>query len=113
VTTHLFLSKCYIALLRILKQKVLNKAMIYKSKKVSFKTILITVVLVGGGGFAAKYFWPTAAPENKTPIQTVTTFKVEQRDFPLVVDSTGTTVASSIVDIRPQVTNVVAKVHIK
>jgi hypothetical protein len=30
-----------------------------------------------------------------------------------VVDSTGTTVASSIVDIRPQVTNVVAKVHIK
>jgi multidrug efflux pump subunit AcrA (membrane-fusion protein) len=43
----------------------------------------------------------------------VTTFKVEQRDFPLVIDSTGTTVASSIVDIRPQVTNVVSKVHIK
>ncbi len=87
--------------------------MIYKSKKFPLKTIVIALVVVGGAGFAVKYFWPTAAPENKTPVQTVTTFKVEQRDFPLVIDSTGTTVASSIVDIRPQVTNVVAKVHIK
>lgn len=96
-----------------MKQKVPNKAMIYKSKKFPLKTIVIALVVVGGAGFAVKYFWPTAAPENKTPVQTVTTFKVEQRDFPLVIDSTGTTVASSIVDIRPQVTNVVAKVHIK
>ena len=87
--------------------------MIYKSKKFPLKTIVIALVVVGGAGFAVKYFWPTAAPENKTPVQTVTIFKVEQRDFPLVIDSTGTTVASSIVDIRPQVTNVVAKVHIK
>lgn len=96
-----------------LKQKVPNKAMIYKSKKFPLKTIVIALVVVGGAGFAVKYFWPTAAPENKTPVQTVTIFKVEQRDFPLVIDSTGTTIASSIVDIRPQVTNVVAKVHIK
>ena len=96
-----------------MKQKVPNKAMIYKSKKFPLKTIVIALVVVGGAGFAVKYFWPTAAPENKTPVQTVTIFKVEQRDFPLVIDSTGTTVASSIVDIRPQVTNVVAKVHIK
>ena len=87
--------------------------MIYKSKKFPLKTIVIALVVVGGAGFAVKYFWPTAAPENKTPVQTVTTFKLEQRDFPLVIDSTGTTIASSIVDIRPQVTNVVAKVHIK
>ncbi len=87
--------------------------MIYKSKKFPLKTIVIALVVVGGAGFAVKYFWPTAAPENKTPVQTVTIFKVEQRDFPLVIDSTGTTIASSIVDIRPQVTNVVAKVHIK
>ena len=87
--------------------------MIYKSRKFPLKTIVIALVVVGGAGFAVKYFWPTAAPENKTPVQTVTIFKVEQRDFPLVIDSTGTTVASSIVDIRPQVTNVVAKVHIK
>ena len=46
-------------------------------------------------------------------MQTVTTFVVEQRDFPVIVDATGSTVASNIVDIRPQVTNVVAKVHIK
>lgn len=96
-----------------LKQKVPYKAMIYKSKKFPLKTIVIALVVVGGAGFAVKYFWPTAAPENKTPVQTVTIFKVEQRDFPLVIDSTGTTIASSIVDIRPQVTNVVAKVHIK
>ena len=96
-----------------MKQKVPNKAMIYKSKKFPLKTIVIALVVVGGAGFAVKYFWPTAAPENKTPVQTVTIFKVEQRDFPLVIDSTGTTIASSIVDIRPQVTNVVAKVHIK
>ena len=96
-----------------MKQKVPNKAMIYKSRKFPLKTIVIALVVVGGAGFAVKYFWPTAAPENKTPVQTVTIFKVEQRDFPLVIDSTGTTVASSIVDIRPQVTNVVAKVHIK
>ena len=96
-----------------MKQKVPNKAMIYKSRKFPLKTIVIALVVVGGAGFAVKYFWPTAAPENKTPVQTVTIFKVEQRDFPLVIDSTGTTIASSIVDIRPQVTNVVAKVHIK
>ncbi len=46
-------------------------------------------------------------------VQTVTTFVVEQRDFPVVLDATGSTVATNIVDIRPQVTNVVAKVHIK
>ena len=85
----------------------------YKSKKSPLKSVLIALVVIGGAGFAVKYFWPSAAPETKTPIQTVTTFKVEQRDFPLVIDSTGTTVASSIVDIRPQVTNVVSKVHIK
>jgi multidrug efflux pump subunit AcrA (membrane-fusion protein) len=85
----------------------------YKSKKFPVKSILITLAVISGAGLAVKYFWPSAAPETKTPIQTETTFKVEQRDFPLVIDSTGTTVASSIVDIRPQVTNVVAKVHIK
>jgi membrane fusion protein, multidrug efflux system len=85
----------------------------YKSKKFPVKSILITLAVISGAGLAVKYFWPSAAPETKTPIQTVTTFKVEKRDFPLVIDSTGTTVASSIVDIRPQVTNVVAKVHIK
>ena len=43
----------------------------------------------------------------------MTTALVAQRDFPLIVESTGTTVAANIVDIRPQVTNVVTKVHIK
>lgn len=62
---------------------------------------------------AAKYFWPLDPAQSKSSVQTVTTFVVEQRDFPLVLDATGTTVAANIVDIRPQVTNVVAKIHIK
>jgi len=64
-------------------------------------------------GVAVKYFWPAGNAEAKSAVQTVTTFVVEQRDFPVIVDATGSTVASNIVDIRPQVTNVVAKVHIK
>jgi membrane fusion protein, multidrug efflux system len=72
----------------------------------------LLVVLLSAAG-AAKYFWPTAVVEIKTPVQTVSTAVVEQRDFPLLVEATGSTVAANIVDIRPQVTNVVAKVHIK
>ena len=72
--------------------------------------LLLVLALAGG---AAKYFWPVEKAEVKAPVQTVTTFVVAQRDFPVLVESTGSTVASNIVDVRPQVTNVVAKVHIK
>ena len=85
----------------------------YKSEKVSKKWLMWVVLVLCMAGGVAKYFWPTAAADVKSPIQTVTTFVVEQRDFPLVLDATGNTVASNIVDIRPQVTNVVSKVHIK
>lgn len=73
--------------------------------------LIFVLVLVAGG--AAKYFWPVEKAEVKASVQTVTTFVVESRDFPVMVDSTGSTVASNIVDVRPQVTNVVAKVHIR
>ena len=85
----------------------------YKSEKVSKKRLIWVVLGLCLAGGATKYFWPTAAADAKSPVQTVTTFLVEQRDFPLVLDATGSTVASNIVDIRPQVTNVVTKVHIK
>jgi membrane fusion protein, multidrug efflux system len=85
----------------------------YQSRKFTKKRLIwVAVVLVVAGG-AAKYFWPAAKVDVKSPVQTVTTFVVEQRDFPVILDATGTTVAANIVDIRPQVTNVVAKVHIK
>ena len=85
----------------------------YKSRKITkTRLILAAVALVVAGG-AVKYFWPSATAEVKSPVQTVTTFIVEQRDFPVVLEATGTTVAANIVDVRPQVTNVVAKVHIK
>ena len=72
---------------------------------------LVLVLLIAGG--AAKYFWPVEKAEVKAQVQTVSTFLVQQKDFPVVVDATGSTVAVNVVDIRPQVTNVVSKVHIK
>jgi RND family efflux transporter MFP subunit len=88
-------------------------AMKYESQKVTSKRWIWGVVLLAAAGGAAKYFWPTGPAEAKSPVQTVTTFVVEQRDFPVILDATGTTVATNIVDVRPQVTNVVTKVHIK
>ena len=85
----------------------------YKSKKVTKKSLIWVAVALALSGGAAKYFWPVDSAQAKSVVQTVTTFVVEQRDFPLVLDATGSTVAANIVDIRPQVTNVVAKVHIK
>jgi multidrug efflux pump subunit AcrA (membrane-fusion protein) len=85
----------------------------YKSKKVTKKSLIWVAVALAVAGGAAKYFWPADNAQAKTAVQTVTTFVVEQRDFPVVLDATGSTVAANIVDIRPQVTNVVAKVHIK
>jgi RND family efflux transporter MFP subunit len=85
----------------------------YKSQKVTKKNLIWIALALAIGGGAAKYFWPTDNAQAKSAVQTVTTFITEQRDFPVVLDATGTTVAANIVDIRPQVTNVVAMVHIK
>ena len=82
-----------------------------KSSHLKRLLVLVLVLLIAGG--TAKYFWPVEKPEVKAQVQTVSTFVVQQKDFPVVVDSTGSTVAVNVVDIRPQVTNVVSKVHIK
>lgn len=68
------------------------------------------LALVGG---AAKLLWPSAALEAKSPVQTVTLTTIKKQNFPITLETTGNTVAVSVVDIRPQVTNVVAKVHVK
>ena len=88
-------------------------AMKYKSQKITKKRLVWAAVILLVAGGAAKYFWPTDTAQTKAAVQTVTTFVVEQRDFPVVLEATGTTVAANIVDVRPQVTNVVAKIHIK
>ena len=87
--------------------------MSYASKSSKTKPLVVGIAVLVVAAVAAKYYWPSAAQEVKTPVQTVTTVKVVQRDFPLILDTTGTTVAANVVDIRPQVTNVVTKVHIK
>ena len=76
--------------------------------------ILVGVIVVAGlAAGAAKFFWPAAAPQAKNPVQTVSTTLVKKQDFPILLQTTGNTVAVNVVDIRPQVTNVVAQVHAK
>jgi len=76
------------------------------------KRVIAGLILLFIAYKAVGYFFPKDAGK-KAPIQTVTTTKVEQRDFPVVIESTGNVQAANIVDIRPQTTNVVAKIHIK
>ena len=71
--------------------------------------ILVALIVVYQG---VSRFLPKPQ-QSKNPTQTVTTVLVEQKDFPVIIETTGNTISSNIVDIRPQVTNIVAKVHIK
>ncbi len=85
----------------------------YTSQNATKKRLIWVAVALALAGGATKYFWPVDKADAKSPAQTVTTFVAAQRDFPVILDATGSTVAANIVDIRPQVTNVVAKIHIK
>jgi len=60
-----------------------------------------------------KYFQPAPAPQAKNPVQSVSTTLVKKQAFPIVLQTTGNTVAVNVVDIRPQITNVVTQVHVK
>ena len=77
------------------------------------RTWLWVVLVVAVAGGAWKYLATEEGAAAKSPVQTVTTVVLQKRDFPVILDATGNTVASNIVDVRPQVTNVVAKIHIK
>lgn len=46
-------------------------------------------------------------------IQTIVSAKVLQEDFPVDISTSGNIVSANIVDIRPQVANIVTKIHIK
>jgi RND family efflux transporter MFP subunit len=72
---------------------------------------LIVVVLAYAGSKAYDYVFPTA--DKAGGPTTVTTIVVEKKDTPLIIEATGTIVSNGIVDIRPMITNTVAKIHVK
>ena len=83
-----------------------------KSFVVKFKwRILLVLILIYSGSKAYDYFFP-AANKAGGPV-TVTSVVVEKKDIPLIIEATGTIVSNSIVDIRPMVTNTVAKIEVK
>lgn len=73
--------------------------------------ILIALIVLYACSKTYDYFFP-AADKAGGPT-TVTTVVVDKRDIPLIIESTGTIVSNGIVDIRPMVTNTVAKIHVK
>jgi RND family efflux transporter MFP subunit len=87
-----------------------------KSRSVLNKrNLLILLGLLIAAGIAFKLYTNFLSPKKKPPevVQTVTTVIAEQKDFPVVIETSGNIVATNIVDIRPQVTNVVSGIHIK
>ena len=74
--------------------------------------ILLLLIVLYAGSKAYDYYLPAASKKGSGP-QTITSVVVEKKDIPLIIEATGTTVSNSIVDIRPMVTNTVAKIHIK
>jgi len=75
------------------------------------KRIILALVVLYGLNYAYNYFFPDTG--KKAPPQLVTTTLVEKKDIPVILEATGNIVAKNIVDIRPQTTNVVSKIHIK
>jgi RND family efflux transporter MFP subunit len=73
--------------------------------------ILIALIVLYAGSKTYDYFFP-AADKAGGPT-TVTTTVVDKKDIPLIIEATGTIVSNGIVDIRPMVTNTVAKIHVK
>jgi RND family efflux transporter MFP subunit len=96
---------------RINRLKQLDYATI-KSFVVKFKwRILLALIIIYAGSKAYDYFFP-ASEKAGGPI-TITSVVVEKKDVPLIIEATGTIVSNSIVDIRPMVTNTVAKIAVK
>ena len=83
-----------------------------KSFAIRYKwRILIVIIILYAGSKVYDYFFPPADKAGG-PV-TVTTIVVEKKDVPLIIEATGTIVSNSIVDVRPMVTNTVAKINIK
>ena len=75
--------------------------------------ILIGLAIVGVlAYFLYSSFFPPKKAQNEV-VQTVVTAKATLSDFPVIIETSGNIVATNIVDIRPQVANVIAQIHIK
>jgi RND family efflux transporter MFP subunit len=76
--------------------------------------IFIVIIILYAGSKTYDYFYPPVAKAGKGGgPTTVSTIVVEKKDIPIVIEATGTMVSNAIVDIRPMVTNTVAKIHVK
>lgn len=80
-------------------------------KKYVYGTLIFVAITVFGYFFYESF----NKPQKKTNevVQTVVTALVEQTDYPIIIETSGNIVATNIVDIRPQVANVIAQIHIK
>jgi RND family efflux transporter MFP subunit len=72
--------------------------------------ILALAVIVFAADKTYDHFNPPVSKRGGP--QTVSSVIVERKDVPFVIEATGTIAAASIVDIRPQITNIVSKVNI-
>ena len=96
---------------QINKIKQLDYATV-KSFVVKFKwRILLLLIVLYASSKTYDYFFP-ASEKSGGPV-TITSIVVEKKDVPLIIEATGTIVSNSIVDIRPMVTNTVAKIDVK
>ncbi len=80
--------------------------------KKSLLTLLALIILSFIGFKIYTSFFQTKETA-KSPSQTVVTSKVDQKDFSVLFETSGNIVANNIVDIRPQVTNLVSEILIK
>jgi RND family efflux transporter MFP subunit len=72
--------------------------------------LLVLAAILFAADKTYDHFNPPAS--KKGGPQTVSSVIVERKDVPFVIEATGTIAAASIVDIRPQITNIVSKVNI-
>ena len=103
------ISQLFQTVISLIKKANLSKlaSLVWQHKK----RIALLLVIIYAANYAYKYFFP--GNQNALPPIVVSTTLVEKKEMPLILEATGNTVAANIVDIRPQITNVVAKIHIK
>ena len=70
-------------------------------------------VAAPAGGPAARASAPGAGTATSTAPVTVTTVRAQKRDLPVLLKASGTVVPLTSVDVKPQVSSVISKVHLK
>ena len=87
-----------------------NKRFNFNKKYIYIILVLVAIILLGYVLYSSLSTTKKKPPEM---VQSVVTTAVVQKDFPVIIETSGNVVANNIVDIRPQVANVIAKIHIK